>query len=252
MRIDHPSRHHIPQLRSLWAAAFGDGDEFLDLFFDTAFSPNRCRCVLEADTVAAVLYWFDCSLEDRKMAYIYAVATHPDFRNQGLCRALMEDTHALLQKRGYDSAILVPQKESLRAMYAGMGYRDAGGLNTFRCAAGTESAAVRSIGPDEFAAARRALLPPCSVIQEGENMAFLARQMQFFTGPGFLLAAYSEKETLHGVELLGDVSAAPGILNTLGFPWGSFRTPGQELPFAMFRPLTDRAIAPAYFGFAFD
>lgn len=252
MIIDFPSPGHLPQLRSLWTGAFGDGDDFLDIFFQTAYSPDRCRCVLAEDSVAAVLYWFDCGSGSQKLAYIYAVVTHPDFRNRGLCRMLMENTHTLLKERGYDGALLVPQKESLRNMYASMGYRNAGGLHIFRCAAGNDPLPVRSVGPGEFARLRREFLPPDAVLQEGENMTFLSRQLQFFTGPGFLLAAYAEKETLHGVELLGDPAAAPAILRALGFPWGSFRTPGETVPFAMFCPLTDRAVAPAYFGFAFD
>ena len=252
MLIEHPSECHTHQLRQLWKIAFGDTDDFLDSFFTTAFSPNRCRCILDNDRIAAVLYWFDCSVENHKFAYIYAVATHPDFRNRGLCRMLMENTHALLADRDYAAAILVPQKESLRKMYAGMGYRDCGGLNTITCAAGEPAVPVRAIGPEEFAFLRRQLLPADSVIQEQENLAFLARQMQFYSGDGFLLAAYAENGTLHGMELLGDSASAPGIIKTLNCTDGSFRTPGSSIPFAMFHPLKETCPNPSYFGFAFD
>lgn len=252
MVIDHPASHHLPQLRSLWQTAFGDSDAFLDSFYRTAYAPDRCLCVLDGDTVAAVLYWFDCSVKMQKLAYIYAVVTNPGYRNRGLCRSLMDQTHTLLKGRGYSGAVLVPQKESLRAMYAGMGYENLGGLRQFRCAAGETGVPLRAIGPEGFAALRRAYLPDLSVVQEGENLAFLSQQAQFYTGANFLLAAYGEKETLHGIELLGDASAAPGILKTLGFAWGSFRTPGQEAPFAMFHALHPDAQKPEYFGFAFD
>lgn len=252
MWIDFPAPSQIPQLRQLWKIAFGDEDAFLDLFFQHAFSCQRCRCVLEEDRIAAVLYWFDCSLENRKIAYIYAVATHPDFRNQGLCRKLMADTHAILAQQGYSGAVLVPQKESLRTMYAGMGYRDCGGLNRFECTAGNRQLPVRTVGAEEFAALRRTLLPAGGVVQEGENLPFLASQLQFYAGPDFLLTAYAEEDVLHGIELLGDSAAAPGILAALGFSRGTFRTPGAELPFAMFHPLEETCPAPGYFGFAFD
>lgn len=252
MWIDFPSVSHVPQLRQLWKIAFGDTDDFLDCFFQTAFSPDRCRCVLEDDRIAAVLYWFDCSLRQQKIAYIYAVATHPDFRNRGLCRKLMEDTHALLAERGYAGAVLVPQKESLRKMYAGMGYRDCGGLNTFSCASGEIAVPVRAIGPQEFACLRRRYLPADSVIQERENLTFLSRQMQFYAGENFLLTAYAEKNILHGIELLGDISAAPGIVSALDCTDGHFRSPGNTIPFAMFHPLAENITIPAYFGFAFD
>ena len=252
MRVDHPADSHIGQLRSLWKEAFGDPDWFLDCFYSTAYSPERSLCILDCDTVAAVLYWIDCTLEEQKLAYIYAVVTRPDYRGAGLCRKLMGRTHALLSQRGYAGAILVPQKESLRAMYAGMGYRDAGGLNLISSTPGDPSVPVRAIGPEEFAALRRQYLPEHSVVQEGTGLQFLARQLQFYTGPGFLLAAYAEDGILQGVELLGDPGCAPGILKTLGTARGSFRTPGNTAPFAMFHPLSETILPPAYFGFAFD
>ena len=103
MRIDQPAPTHIPALRQLWQEAFGDSDAFLDGFFDTAFSPDRCLCVFEEDLAAAV-YWFDCRFAGRKIAYLYALATKKSHRGRGIARALMEETVARLQKTGYAGA----------------------------------------------------------------------------------------------------------------------------------------------------
>ena len=252
MKIDHPSPHHKDQQWKLWQDAFGDSDAFLESFFQTAYSPDRCRCVLSDGEIAAILYWIDCTLENQRLAYIYAVVTHPDHRGKGLCRALMENTHTLLAQQGYSGALLVPQKESLRQMYAGMGYRNIGGLAEFRCQAGGDPIPLRAIGPEEYAALRRELLPPGSVIQEGAGLAFLAQQLQFYAGQDILLAAYAENEMLFVPELLGDPANAPGILRELGVIQGVFRTPGIQKPFAMFHSLLEPAVSPAYFGFAFD
>ena len=163
----------------------------------------------------------------------------------------MEHTHGLLRERGYAGAVLVPQQEGLRAMYAGMGYENCGGLCTCSCAAGEEPVSLRAIGAAEFAALRRRMLPPRAVVQEGLGLAFLAEQLQFYAAENCLLAAYAEQGILHGVELLGDPAAAPGITAALGCREGRFRSPG-DTPFAMFHPLTPDVQAPAYFGFAFD
>ena len=252
MKTDFPSVHHMGQQRDLWQNAFGDTDAFLDCFFRTAYAPDRCRCILDGDRIAAILYWIDCELLGRKLAYIYAVVTHPDCRGKGLCRMLMEDTHALLRSRSYAGALLVPQQEGLRKMYSGMGYHNVGGLTCFSCTAGEEPLPLRAVGAAEFAALRRTLLPENSVIQEEKGLDFLAQQLQFYAGANFLLAAYGENGILSVPELLGDASAAPGILKALGYSQGNFRIPGSSIPFAMFHPLTDTAISPSYFGFAFD
>ncbi len=252
MKIDFPTLRHMPQLRELWQDAFGDSVEFLDSFYRTAYSPDRCRCILMDGQAAAVLYWIDCELDSRKLAYLYAVATHPAHRGKGLCRKLMEDTHQLLASRGYAGALLVPQKEPLRRMYAGMGYESFGGLDMVSCTAGRSPVPIRAICPEEFAALRRKMAPVGAVIQEGAGLSFLADQLQFYAGDDFLLAAYGEKDMLSGVELLGNPNAAGGILNALGFSRGDFRLPGRERPFAMFHPLSTDIRTPDYFGFAFD
>ena len=252
MKIDFPAPHHLPQQRRLWQDAFGDTDAFLDSFFQTAYSADRCRCVFMGEDIAAILYWIDCTVKNQKLAYIYAVVTHPGHRGKGLCRMLMDNTHSLLRSQGYAGAILVPQKESLRKMYAGMGYRNAGSLTCFSCGASDLPVSLRAVGPAEFAALRRTHLPENAVIQEGDGLVFLAQQLQFYAGANFLLAAYGENGILSVPELLGDASAAPGILKALGYSQGNFRIPGSSIPFAMFHPLTDTAISPSYFGFAFD
>ena len=251
MEIRPPCKQEEEHLRRLWKIAFGDPDSFLDLFFSTAYSSDRCRCIWEDSKLAAVLYWFDCSLRDQKLAYIYAVATHPDFRGRGLCRMLMADTHTLLKSKGYAAALLVPQSSGLRKMYAGMGYRDAGGLEEFTCTATESAVPVRTVRAEEFTALRRGLLPEGSVLQEGAALAFLEKQMQFFAGEDFLMAAWAQEETLHAAEYLGSPEKLPGILSALGFSRGIIRVPGDS-PFAMFHPLEEHALIPQYFGFAFD
>lgn len=251
MRIDHPSREDTPALRQLWKLAFGDSDEFLDIFFTTAFSPSRCRCLRLEWEIAAVLYWFDCSCGDQKIAYLYAVATHPDHRGKGLCRELMENTQRHLKETGCHGVILVPQDEGLFRMYGKMGYRVCSCIREFSCTPGNPIA-LQAVPTEEYAAARRDFLPTGGVIQEGENLTFLAAQANFYRGHDVLLASRWENGKLFVLELLGNSQAASGILGALGGKEGTFRTPGEDNPFAMFLPLQPDAAVPSYFGFAFD
>lgn len=252
MAIDFPQIYQIPQLRQLWKLAFGDEDAFLDSFFGTGFSPERCRCMMDGEIVAAALYWFDCQYAGEKYAYLYAVATHPDYRKQGLCHSLMADTHALLESRGYAGTLLVPQEEGLRKLYSSMGYQNAGTVSEFTCTPAETAAALRQIDGAEYARLRRQYLPRGGVIQEGESIAFLREYAQFYAGWDFLLAAYREEDHLWGMELLGNREAASEILKALNCIRGRFRTPGGEMPFAMFLPLRKTAPVPEYFGHAFD
>lgn len=253
MTFDYPKPEQLPILKGLWKDAFGDTDDFLSDFFGTAYSPLRCRIARLNEETVGVLYWFDVSCEGQKMAYLYAVATHPGHRGKGVCHHLMADTHALLKEQGYAAALLVPQSDALRNMYAAFGYRSCTTVTELFCAAGSDPVSIHKIDGEEFSRLRREYLPEGAVVQEGENLRFLETQAHFYRGTGFLLAALrTEEDTLFGAELLGSAEAAPGILKALGCAQGTFRTPGEKETFAMFLPLAKNARQPRYFGFPFD
>ena len=253
MTIDLPRHTQIPQLRALWKEAFGDSDAYLDLFFNTAFSPSRCLCITEGDEVTAALYWFDCSFDGHPLAYVYAVATAQSRRGQGLCRALMTHTHRHLKQNGYLGVILVPGSDSLFSLYGKMGYSICSSVGELTCRAAEPAAALYELSVEEYAQRRRTLLPQGGVVQEGENLRFLATQFSFWGSSSFVLAARIEGEQLFCAELLGDLTQAPAILTALGCTQGHFRTVGQTRPFAMYLSLSDPPTQPpCYFGFAFD
>lgn len=249
MNIKHPQHKDIPGLRRLWQEAFGDTDAWLDAFFSTAFSEDRCLTAWVDGQLAAALYWLDCSCRDKKCAYLYAVATDRAFRGRGLCHSLMERTHALLRERCYAMAVLVPGSESLFRFYGSMGYRCFGGMRETFYTPSQTRIPLRQITAEEYAQARRALLPEGGIAQEGPTLAFLQTQAGFYAGDGFVLCAHRERDTLFAPELLG--SAHPGaILNALSCREGTFRTSGDK-PFAMWLPLAEIQ-KPEYFAIALD
>jgi len=164
MNFEHPKENHIPQLVKMWKESFGEYDGFWELFLETAFLPDHCRCITENGQAIAGLYWFDCSCGSDRIAYVYAVVTDPRQRGKGLCRKLMEDVHALLKEKGYASVMLVPADEGLREMYRKMGYEDCTTVSQVSCTAGDMAVELRTIGTEEFSQLRRDLLPENSVL----------------------------------------------------------------------------------------
>lgn len=236
--------------RNLWKEAFGDTDEFLDIFSATAYADARTNAIEKDGKTVASLYWFDCEYQGKKLAYIYAVATAKAHRGQGLCHRLMEDTHRLLKERGYAGAMLVPGNRELVNLYAGMGYEPCTRIGQISAKA-QGTAECMPIDKREYADLRRRYLPPDGVIQEGENLDFLERQAQFYRGDDFVLASRREEDNLIGMELLGNEKKASAIVSSLGCTRGEFRIPNGNIPFAM--GLFFESISkPSYFGFAFD
>ena len=251
MIIDAPTSRQVPALRSLWREAFGDTEAFLDDFTATAMDSRRCFAATQGDHVLGAVYWFDCSCRGQRLAYLYGVATARAFRGQGVCRALMDHVHSHLQKSGYAGTVLVPGQESLFRFYENMGYEAFCSMTDFPCTPNGDAIGIHEVDTHEFARRRRDLLPEGGVVQEQETLDFLTTQAKLYAGTGFLLAARKERERLYALELLGDKTAAAGILTALGCAEGTFRVFGQGRPFAMYRPLTD-APAPTYFALAFD
>lgn len=252
MKIVNPADSRIPALRRLWKDAFGDEDDFLDLFFSRGYSPDRCRCLMVEDQVAGALYWFDVTCMGRKMAYLYAVAVDSAHRGQGLCRALMADTHRHLAEHGYTAAILVPQDSRLREMYRNMGYQDATSIRENTVAAGGPSLSLTALSAQEYAASRRKLMPEGGVLQEGSGLELLSGLCRFYGGDGWLAAISLDRDGLRCPEFLGDSGIIPGLVSALGYEEGSFRTPGKTTPFAQILPFSPDAPVPTYFSLAFD
>lgn len=251
MIIDFPREEHIPGLKALWKEAFGDTDAFLDSFFSTGFSLYRCRCIREGATPVAALYWFDCHWEEKRLAYVYAVATAKSHRGQSLCHQLMENTRQILLQLGYCGIVLVPAKPDLFDFYKDMGYRCFGGIRQWQAAAG-DPLPLTELTYKEYAAARKAYLPADSVTQEGALLRFLGSYAHFYQGADFLACTAEEDNgSLICYELLGNTDTAPGITAALVKDSGTFRTPGTS-PFAMYLSLTDDPHLPQYFAFALD
>ena len=251
MTADYPEVCDIPKLRSLWKKTFGDTDAFLDIFFATGYRPDRCLCMRQGALIGAALYWMDLNWEGQKFGYIYAVATDPDCRGQGLCRQLMADTAALLADRGYAGAILVPEDEGLRAMYAKMGYLPAAPIDQILCA-GSAPCPVTQISPSDYAARRMDMLPEGSLTLGREALDFLGKLARFYAGDGFLAVVSLEQGHLRILEYLGNQEAAPALVAALGATEATLRAPGESTAFGMYLPLSEGCPRPQYYPFAFD
>lgn len=245
MHIDEPRREDIPALRHLWQEAFGDDEDFIDGFFATGFREGCCRCLKTGDRVAAALYWFDCGLGEKKLAYIYAVATDKAYRGRGLCRSLTEDTHRHLRDLGYDGWLLVPANEKLFTMYEKMGYRPFCPMQWVTVAA-HGAIPLRPVTEARFQEKRRSLLPPGGILQEGPSIGYLATFCAFYEGEGCLLTVTRQGKTLQVQEYLGDRDLLGGAIGALGAENALVHLPGGE-PYAMyFGEMAD--LSGCYFG----
>ncbi len=108
---------HKEQIISLWSNAFGDKKDSVAKYLDTLL---KYFLVYEEDgIVKGMLSVLPVNLNEKNGGYIYAVVTHPDYREKGICRALMESVKA---DKNYDFLVLVPQNKGLFDFYEKMDF----------------------------------------------------------------------------------------------------------------------------------
>jgi GNAT superfamily N-acetyltransferase len=134
IRFAVPGDHE--ELKTLWADIFGDPPEMVEDYFARRHRDENMLVETQEEVIAGMLTMLPLRLlsPGRSFAarYIYAVATDPKFRSQGVSTRLLDHVHAYMQSLGEAAAILVPASPSLFDFYGKRGYTTAFSLDTVR------------------------------------------------------------------------------------------------------------------------
>lgn len=117
----------LGEVVSLWKLCFPEDKKFNDWFFNHLFSKDRTLLYCVDNSVCAMLqlYPYHLAIHHKiyPIQYVYGVCTHPNYRNRGMMRVLMDVSFHLGKLRGDFASILIPQEETLFAMYEKFGYK---------------------------------------------------------------------------------------------------------------------------------
>lgn len=282
--IRYASDEDHPQLKALWQEVFGDPSKAVDAYFDLRHRDENMLVEIIESTVAGMLSMLPVALVSGRRSfparYIYAVATAPAFRNQGVSTRLLERAHPEIQKKGEAAAILVPATPSLFDFYGKRGYQTAFFLDILRL----DASALPPFPPDgrwtpcppgEYARLRDAAFSKSRLYARWDEAAVAYAMQTFgedsgvlrlFAGKGEGCAAWERQEevvlvrelALSGMDVLTAVSLLHGALHapayTVRLMEGSL--PGAiKQPFGMIRWLTggpELRGAPPYLSLALD
>lgn len=124
------------RLKRLWEDIFGDSPEMVEVYFTLRHRDENMLVEIQGDDIAGMLSMLPLRIlsPGRSFAarYIYAVATDPKYRNQGVSTRLLNHAHAYMQSRGEAAALLVPASPSLFDFYLKRGYKTVFSLDTVR------------------------------------------------------------------------------------------------------------------------
>lgn len=112
---------YIEQIKDLWKQAFGDTDESTDFYFSHIHKNENMLIDVENGIVRAMLTMHPVELWQNgkctSARYIYAVATHNNFRSQGISTRLLEYAHGYMREQNIKISLLVPATKELFDFY---------------------------------------------------------------------------------------------------------------------------------------
>lgn len=131
MIIDFAKQSELNQVIALWQEVFGDERGFIRQYLDDFFVDGCSLAVVrDGDRIVSMLNLMEfnfreSNLPTSKCGYIYAAATHPEYRSKGLMSDLIEFVLQAGRVRGYAMVFLIPAENSLFDYYKSRGFTDA-------------------------------------------------------------------------------------------------------------------------------
>lgn len=124
--ISFGNSDYIPQLKSLWTEVFGDGESYLNAFFDQIYNDKNTLVYLENEEVISALYMipYQFKQSDRlyQMNYLYALATKAEYRGRGIMTKLIRKAIDISAERKISLVVLIPAEPALFKYYEKFGF----------------------------------------------------------------------------------------------------------------------------------
>ena len=112
------------QMRQMWHDIFGDEIAEIDTFL-IRHSEAIPMIHKEDDRVVSMLYIVPLQMWGQSVAYIYAVATLPEYRGRGIASKLLSDALRYVDECGeFDCAALIPSSTESKRLYERLGFEN--------------------------------------------------------------------------------------------------------------------------------
>lgn len=155
----------VPELKKLWQLCFGDDPDYIDRFFEDLYLPEHMAVCADGAAPVSMVAFLPCTLRtpggDAPWAYLYAMATHPQYQGRGLGQNLLRFAWDYARRsQGWDGLALVPADQGLFCFYAKTDYQTAFAYQplSWDGAASPQINTVRPISPEEYRQLREHLL----------------------------------------------------------------------------------------------
>ncbi len=112
------------EMRAMWHEIFGDEIHEIDSFLIT--HDDAIPLIhKENGKVVSMLYIVPLQVVCKKVAYLYAVATKPEYRGRGIASKLLNEALQLINDSGlFDMVALIPSSTESKRLYERLGFED--------------------------------------------------------------------------------------------------------------------------------
>lgn len=205
-------------LRRIWSAVFTkDTPAERDAFLNTVHVSEECIVACENGEPISMAFFLPAVLHVHGTAYmaryLYAAATLPAYRGNGIFSELLHAALVALKERGMDACFLNPAQPSLVDFYRRFGFEPTMFSRMVCGDASQETVSVTPLSTDAYLSLRRRLLPSDHVEWDERLLRYaLSYAMPIRIGEHACALCVKNKGTLHVLEVLGEQTAVCGAL----------------------------------------
>ena len=126
----------VARQKELWNLCFGDPQSYIDFYFENRYKKDETLVLLQSGQIIAMLTLIPVRTvfpdnQSFATSMIYAIATHPEYQNEGFGTQLMDFSHDYMAANDIKYSILVPAEQKIFDFYHRQGYRESFYLREF-------------------------------------------------------------------------------------------------------------------------
>ena len=114
----------IRDILEVWRVCFGDEPAFVHSFLARYYFGDRAFLHREEGRVVSMAFCVPCMTELGPTAYLYAIATLPEYRERGYAGHLVRKALEAARQSGCVAAMLIPADAELKGFYRRLGFED--------------------------------------------------------------------------------------------------------------------------------
>ena len=248
------------KLKSLYNICFPGESGFCNSFFENVWRPEKTLLYKIDGEIAAMLQMLPCTMSDGEKEYsayyIFAAATHPEYRSRGIMTELIQYSFEINQDK--DLCVLIAAEETLKNYYARLGFKEGfyfDEINVKACASGiryektSDFNAVNSIYEENM---RGKIHNKRSIFDWRMNL--LCSDAEIYIGSGSYIVAEKYNSKIYISEAVGDFaeSLAAQFLYDFGVCDAVAVIPGKNRSLGMYRGIKCDEIPCGFINMMFN